>query len=360
MDAGQPDPTDFPPSPEATPAAGEPPAGAPPAGAPPAGSVAGPAARRPGVVDLVAGALLAATVVLHVVAMIPSYYTGSGGGPLVSQPDQAALYAVLAAAWALALAIGATGPARTPVAAGLAVGIAATELGFRVADIGYYAGHQVGGAGAGLWIMTAAWVVGAAGAALAVVAARRRSGDAQRARHRGATIGAVAALALLTAWAFLPAWNHYHAAAAATGQSTSFNLGDAWSGPWEVVLGNILVAVALASIPIAALVMCRPSVGAAAVGGVLAVLATQFTAAVVQVDQAVSPSILGISAGQARQEGLTVTMKLTEWFTIDALAALALLVVVMAVSTATVVQANSAGAVPRAPAARREATFPSS
>ena len=59
--------------------------------------------------------------------------------------------------------------------AGIAVGLAATELGFRVSDLG--GALQAGGsrAGSGLWIMTAAWVVGAAGAVLLVVAARSRS-----------------------------------------------------------------------------------------------------------------------------------------------------------------------------------------
>ena len=75
--------------------------------------------RRPSSLDLVAAILLLSTVVLHVVAMAPGYFKGSGTGQsLMDQPDQAALYALLAAAWALALAIGLAGPARTPVSAG--------------------------------------------------------------------------------------------------------------------------------------------------------------------------------------------------------------------------------------------------
>ena len=132
--------------------------------------------RRPNRIDLLAGVLIACSVILHVVAMFPTYFAGPGDhGSLASQPDQAALYAVLAAGWALVLVIGLTGPARMPVAAGVAVGLAATELGFRITDLGYVARYGTVEAGAGLWLMTAAWVVGAAGAVVAAVAAVRRS-----------------------------------------------------------------------------------------------------------------------------------------------------------------------------------------
>ena len=81
------------------------------------------APRRPTTIDLLAGALLVATIVLHVVAMFPHYFGGAGQTSLSSQPDQAAEYAVLAAGWALALGIGLSSPARAGIAAGLAVGV---------------------------------------------------------------------------------------------------------------------------------------------------------------------------------------------------------------------------------------------
>src|SRR5438105_12356740 len=123
------------------------------------------AARRPSILHTSAGVPLAATIVLHVLAMLPKYFAvGSAHQSLFSQPDQAALYISLAAAWALALGVGLTGPTRIPLCAGLAAGLAATELGFRVSDVGSVIRYGSSTAGAGIWLMTAAWVVGAAGA----------------------------------------------------------------------------------------------------------------------------------------------------------------------------------------------------
>ncbi len=131
-------------------------------------------ARRPTVLALSAVALLAASVILHVVAVFPPYYRGAGQGSLWSEPDQAAQYLLLAGGWALALGMALSGPARARLAAALAVGLAAAEFGFRVSDLGEVCRYGSRAAGAGLWLMIAAWVAGAAGAVLAVLAVRAR------------------------------------------------------------------------------------------------------------------------------------------------------------------------------------------
>ncbi len=137
------------------------------------------AARRPSWLDLCAAGLLAAAVVLHLVAMFPLYFGGRlGQGSVWSQPDQAALYAVVTAGWALALALVLLGPVWIRLGAGIAVGLAITELGFRVGDVGEALHYGVGGSSTGVWLMTAGWVTGAAGAivaVLAVLAVRRRA-----------------------------------------------------------------------------------------------------------------------------------------------------------------------------------------
>ena len=132
------------------------------------------APRHPTTIDLLAGALLIATIVLHVIAMFPHYFGGAGQTSLSSQPDQAAEYAVLAAGWALALGIGLSSPARAGIAAGLAVGVGATELGFRLSDLGEVFRYGSSQGADGLWLMTAAWGVGVCGAVMATLAARRR------------------------------------------------------------------------------------------------------------------------------------------------------------------------------------------
>ena len=76
----------------------------------------------------------------------------------------------------------------------------------------------------------------------------------------------------------------------------------------------------------------------------------------VQVDQAVSPSIAGVSAAQARQLGFSLSLKLTGWFALDALLALSVLVVATVLATARPIQEeNSEAAFPSAPDARNPA-----
>lgn len=340
--------------------------------------------RVPGSLELLAGALLVATVVLHVVAMFPTYFSGQGS--LVSQPDQAALYALLAASWALALAIGLTGPHRTHLAAAMAVGVALTELGFRVSDLGDVFRYGSSTAGAGLWVMEASWVVGAAGAGVAVVAARARHGRSratyvaapdlaepaaveppavepaaveppaaasetheadpaatQDAHERLAWAMLVVVLAAVVAGAFLPPWDHAVAVSSVTGRSVARNLGNAFSAPWQEVVGSVLAAVALFAVPAAATRLRDRGVAAAASVGSLLVLATQLVAAVVQVDEPVPPAELGVSPAQAGQLGLHISMQLTGWFTLDALAAYALFAAVMIWATLRAAPEESPG-----------------
>jgi hypothetical protein len=426
--------------------------------------------RHPTRLELFAGILLAATVILHVVGMIPAYFAGAAGhASLFSQADQAASYSVLAAGWAVVLGIGLAGPSRIPICAGLATGLAVTEFGFRFSDVGAIIRYGSDLAGAGLWIMVAAWVVGAAAAVVLVVAARLR-GRRTAGGHSGATTGeqvpgvlhtAVATgsplwiashagggvgneveapsaagpdvfgpesfapesfapesagpesfapesagpeaagpeaagpeaagpealvpeaagpeavapqeepvagrsepvltsilwtvilgfLGLVTALFFLPAWDHY-VGVTSTGHTFSFNLGNAFSGPWEVVLGNVFVALAIVAIPIAGSRLRDRGAAAAAVGGSLIVLGSQFVSAVVQVDQ---PVMLTTIPVRYLQQGSQFGIKLTGWFTIDVLAAFALFAAAMVWATSRVVYANSRGTVPKTPDVRSEA-----
>ena len=147
-----------------------------------------------------------------------------------------------------------------------------------------------------------------------------------------AAIALVAVLAAVTAGAFLPAWDHYTGVATSTGRTVTFNLGNAFSGPWQVVLGNVLAALAFVIVPIVAVTRRNRVVGAALTSGALVVLASQFAAAVLQVDQPVPSSILGISPGRASQVGLQLRLNLTTWFTVDLLIAFALFVTAMVVA----------------------------
>ncbi len=159
-------------------------------------------------------------------------------------------------------------------------------------------------------------------------------------------------LGLITAIFFLPAWDHYVGVATSTGRTFSFNLGNAFSGPWEVVLGNVLVAVAIVAIPLVGSRLRDRGAVAAAVGGSLIVLGSQFVSAVVQVDEPVS--LTSIPA-RYLELGSQFGIKLTGWFTVDVLAAFALFSAVMVWATSRVVYANSRGTLPNAPELRSEA-----
>lgn len=357
------------------------------------------AARRPGALDVAAGLGLAATVVLHVVAMVPNYF--SVNGSLMSQTDQATLYAIVAAAWALALAVGLTGPHRTPVAAGLAVGVAVTELGFRVVDIGLAASSNE--FAAGVWLMSLAWLVGAVSAGLAVMAARTRHRrppepiagvgpeaemDVDWAAPGGAVAGPdgsptnstnttalpaaggaevdddhersawtllVVILAAVTAGAFLPAWDRIVVTSSVTGQSVSVGQANAFKGPWQEVIGNVLAAIALLAVPAVAVRLRSKAAGAAAACGALLMLASQLASAVVQVDQPLTAERLGYSSSQVQQLGIVASLKLTGWFTVDTLAAYALFAAIMIWATLRTPQDSSAGAPPSTPDVRSEA-----
>ncbi|MGC8513679.1 MAG: hypothetical protein ACP5P1_11715 [Acidimicrobiales bacterium] len=406
--------------------------------------------ERPSRLELLAGGLLAATVVLHVVAMFPTYFTSQGS--LASQTDQAALYAVLAASWALALAIGISGPDRTKGAAALAVGVAATELGFRLSDVGDAVKYGTQTAGAGLWLMSAAWGVGALAAAVCVAAVLQRhrpagteasgesnwdsqvaggaastdtgreqdvagqassfeAGDNPYYDLGGSPGGAVAwsddsalpadlpvdtasvpvvdtasvpvvdtasvpvvdtasvaaagvsqakrrrtlrspvaespedahernlwtvlvfVLAAITAAAFLPAWDRGTATSSITGQSVVRSLGNAFSGPWQQVVGTVVAAVAVLIVPVVAIRLRDKGVGAALAAGAILVLSTQLVAAVVQVNLPVPPADFGLSQAQASQLGLVLSVKLTGWFVVDAIAAYLLFAAVIVRAT---------------------------
>lgn len=164
----------------------------------------------------------------------------------------------------------------------------------------------------------------------------------------------VVILAVIVAGAFLPAWDHAVAVSTQTGQTVSKSLGNAFSGPWQQVVGTVLAALALLAVPIVAIRLRDKAVGAALAIGALLVLTAQLAAAVVQVDQPVPPADFGITAQQARDLGLQLSLKLTGWFTLDALAAYALFAAVMVWATLRLVHENSAGTPPSTPDPRSD------
>ena len=193
------------------------------------------------------------------------------------------------------------------------------------------------------------------GSSLSGPQAAHQPGAGEDSHERAAWTMLVVVLALLVAGAFLPAWDHAVAYSPVTGQGINRSLGNAFSGPWQQVIGTVLAAVAMAAVPAVAVRLRNRAAGAAAVCGSLLVLGSQLTAAVVQVDQPVSPAQVGLSGGEAARLGLQLALKLTGWFTVDALAAYALFAAVLVWATLRVHHENSPGSRPSAPDFRNDA-----
>jgi hypothetical protein len=476
--------------------------------------------RRPTALELSAAFLLALTVILHVVALFPTYFTHEGS--IWSQPDQATMYVFVIAGWLIALGIGLTGPGRAPASAAVAVGVALSELGFRVVDLGTVSQGSAQGS-AGFYLMSIAWLVGAAGTMLLVLAVRPRRArpepppvavpvleppalmpaqpvdhdptlsdatvatpanagpyaagwddevwtlpiaghedptvaqpeanhdDPTVAQDPTATLDAtleggpveagwltaapadqpdgrpdqppaddpadqattqpghgsaltggwappqgqpvgdpttavapgepvlvgvpsrrwrinpflllVTVLAFAMTGAFLPSWNHY-SVTLTSGTVVSFNRGNAFDNPWQLIVGNVIAALAFALIPVVACTLRNRAVGAAAVAGSLIVMASQFASAVVQASQNNTLAVLGLTPTQAANQGIErVSQGLTAWFTVDVLIAYALFAVVMVWGHLKTVPApasyeSSVGTHPNAPDSRSVATLP--
>jgi hypothetical protein len=165
----------------------------------------------------------------------------------------------------------------------------------------------------------------------------------------------VVILSAVVAGAFLPAWDHAVAVSTQTGQTVTRSLGNAFTGPWQQITGTVLAGAMLFLVPVVAIRLRNKPVGAAAVAGVLLVLTSQFVSAVIQVDEPVPAADFGISPTQAHDLGLSLSLRLTGWFTVDALAAYALFAAVMVWATLRVVHENSPGTLPSAPERRSEA-----
>jgi hypothetical protein len=308
-------------------------------------------------VDVLVAALLSGAVALHVAGM---FFVYTSGATAVSQPDQAVTFSVLAAGWAAALGLWLAGSTRR-LGAALAVGLGASELGLRAVDVGSVVHYGTSAGGAGLWLEAAGWLAGAVGAAVAVVSlmrARRNVAPAPVAADERS----LAATVLLTiagmaiAGAFLPAWDHYLVYLGSSSQPRVVNEGNALSGPWEIVAGNVAAAAAFVLVPLVASRLRSLALSAAAILGSLVVVSSQLASAVVQVDQKVTAAGLGLSRAQATQFGFVgATVRLTGWFTLEAIAALVLLVAAVLRATTRPVYESSSRSLPNAPEMRSDA-----
>lgn len=299
------------------------------------GGTAGPAASRelPNTASLLGAALLAAAALLAVIALWPAYYVGIYS--LIDKTDLIVATAITAAGWLAAAGLVASRrPALVEAGAFAAAGLSITDLGLRLADLGQLSNLQ---GGRGLWLFSIAWVVGAAGSASACVAVFTRGERVLRpwstpSSTQAGLMAATVAAAGLMAVAFVFAWDRYIITTLADPTvRVSTVQGYAFSGPGLLIAGNVLVALTLGLLPVAAVLLRPVRVGAYLLAGALVVALAQVVSAVVQTLETADPNqALGALAPGAQQQivplGPVVSLHLTGWFDAEMAAVLALLV----------------------------------
>jgi hypothetical protein len=307
--------------------------------------------------------LLGVGVALGIAGLFPDYL---GGTSLAAQPDNLVAHVIYLATWTAGAVLIALGGSRVRIGALLATGLSIVTFGLFVADAGT---PIVGGshlAGAGLVLSFAGWLFCAAGSAVAfLVRPGRMTGQVPATDTllatdtlptagasgrlitlgwpRGAALGPAILLVLAglgAAAAFAPAWDSFTLHTAA-GQTQTFTAGNAFSDPWPVIVGNVIVMVSLAAIVIVAALWRPVRHGAVLLAGAIIPMAAQAISALVQVGQATSPTQFGFTPAQASQLGLTISAGLTPAFWIYCV-----FVVVLVVSCAWMLFTSHEAAVP--------------
>jgi hypothetical protein len=267
---------------------------------------------------------LVVAAVLHVAGL----FLGQGGGlgPMSHSAQSVVAEVVLAGGWLLAAGLAA--PARTrPAGAAVAAGLALGELGLVVSELLGLGTTP----GPGYVVVAAGWLVGAIGAAVAVLGSPLHLGRPSRHQPPALLAPLAAVAAIVMAVALLPAWDHYVLYIHAVGQSRSLDEGSAFaaSTPTGALVGDLMAAVAWVAVPVAG-VLWRPGrIGVLAGAGVLVAVASQVTSAVVGFD---APGTLRtlVTPQEIQRYGVVLqSSSLTGWYDVEVLAALVLTMLLM-------------------------------
>jgi hypothetical protein len=256
---------------------------------------------------IIAAALLAAGVVLGLAGLFPGYV---GGQSLASQPFDLVAHLFYLAGWTACAVLILRGGVRLQAGALAGAGLSIVTLGMFVTDLG----EKIAGApaGAGLRLGLVGWLACTAGVGLALVLgpaglpARPRS-------HEAGPFAMVLIAGIGAAAAFAPAWDSY-VLRTASGTSETVTAGNAFAQPGAVIAGSVITMIALV-VTVAAAALWRPSrMGALLLAGATIPMLAQAISAVIQLSQSTSPTLFGITQGQAAGLGLTISNGLTAAF----------------------------------------------
>jgi len=267
-----------------------------------------------------AAALLAIGIVLGVVGLFPTY---TDGASLASQPSSLVPHVIYLAVWGISAALILFSGTWRKAGALLGTGLGAVTFGLFFADAGIPLAGSAHLMGGGLILGILGWLACTAGIATAFVASglslRRprqhwAAGYPTRvAYHDVVPIVTMILAAIGAAVAFAPAWDSFVLRTAA-GVSQKVTLGNAFAYPAPVITGNVAVMVALVAVAVVAAFWRPIRLGSALVAGAIIPMAAQAVSAIVQLRQATSPSVFGISPAQASGVGLTISNGLTPMF----------------------------------------------
>ena len=110
--------------------------------------------------------------------------------------------------------------------------------------------------------------------------------------------------------AFAPSWDSY-TLQTATGTSESLTVGNVFANPAPIIAGNVAVMIAIVAVVVIA-ALWRPVLhGSLLLAGAVIPMAGQAISALIQVGQAATPAMFGISSATATSTGLTITSGLT-------------------------------------------------
>lgn len=261
-----------------------------------------------GVRSAVAIAFLGIGVVLGLIGLFPSYTFGES---LASQSFQVVPHSLYLVTWAVSAVLIAMGGARLRVGALLALGMSVVTLGLFIADAGFPIADGSHVMGSGLVLSILGWLACTVGA---VVAVRHGEGRLTAlAPHERVSVSALVIAGIGAAIAFAPSWDSF-TLRAATGQSQTITLGNAFSNPGAVIFGDVVTMVALAAVVIVAAFWRPIRLGAALLAGAIVPLLGQVVSALLQVGIKSTPEQFGYSAGEAHEIGLTISNGLTAIF----------------------------------------------
>ncbi|MGC9963775.1 MAG: hypothetical protein ABSE47_18060 [Acidimicrobiales bacterium] len=220
------------------------------------------------------------------------------------------LFAIYLAAWAVSAVLISLGGARLRAGAMLGVGTSLVTFGFFLSDAGT---PIAGGAhlmGAGLVLGLFGWLTCAVGSAAAFAIARPAGArDGQR-RSETVRLLPLSLCALGVAAAFAPAWDSY-VLTSPGGTTQSFTAGNVFSNPAPVIAGNVAVMIAFVAVVLVAVFWRRVPAAGALVAGALVPMVAQAVSALVQLGEAATPAMFGISAAAAARAGLRITSGVT-------------------------------------------------